>query len=368
MTQFKGYFSSLQGTSYEIGRQQGRFVKAWSHLLPATVSARDTPAQRMSETTKLLDTFCPGIREEIAGFCDELEVPVSRINYYAGTYIEAGCSHCAVLPGKTSDNRTYVLRNYDLSPQLDDMRLCSTSVTGRYAHTGFSVCLFGRSEGMNEHGLCVTFSACGMPVGDAPGMRKAGARGLQFWAVVRSLLEQCRNVEQAVVLIRDMPIASNMNVIVAEPSGKAALIETFDGKKAIVATDGHDGLPYVTATNHPIVPDIESAESRKLLHSVVRRELMEQLLTGGDVITKEQLKSLVKSEYPHGLTVHNFNQMFGTLRSLLFDLNDRKVDVCFGSPLQNEWHTIQVGGTLPFEETDVYMNHRDYTPDFWAIV
>nr|MDF9459864.1 hypothetical protein [Bacillus pumilus] len=37
----------------------------------------------------------------------------------------------------------------------------TTHVKGSACHTGSSLLLFGRSDGMNEHGLSVTFSACG---------------------------------------------------------------------------------------------------------------------------------------------------------------------------------------------------------------
>ena len=41
-----------------------------------------------------------------------------------------GCSLGAILPGKMADGKTYVLRNYDLSPDISDMRLCTTRVEG----------------------------------------------------------------------------------------------------------------------------------------------------------------------------------------------------------------------------------------------
>ncbi|MFB8733284.1 carcinine hydrolase/isopenicillin-N N-acyltransferase family protein [Bacillus sp. SL00103] len=45
------------------------------------------------------------------------------------------------------------MRNYDFSPIFDDMRLVTTHLKGLPYHTGSSSSLFGRSDGMNEHGL-----------------------------------------------------------------------------------------------------------------------------------------------------------------------------------------------------------------------
>ena len=51
-----------------------------------------------------------------------LKIPTKNMMYYYQTLLKAGCSHCVVLPKKTDSKHTYVLRNYDLSPKIDDMR------------------------------------------------------------------------------------------------------------------------------------------------------------------------------------------------------------------------------------------------------
>lgn len=368
MKEITGYFTQLKGTSEEAGRQQGVFAVEQSAFMRMAVLPERMPEQRLREAIKLLDQYCPGINDEIHGAAEAIGVEPGRMAYYAGTDIQAGCSHCAVLPGKSADGRTYVLRNYDLSPELTDMRLCYTDIQGLYRHTGFSASLFGRTEGMNEHGLCVTFSACGQPVGEVQGMRPAKLRGLQFWAVVRTVLERCRSTAGAVDAIRDMPIASNMNLIIADPSGEAALIETFDGKLAVHDTDGSSSQPYVTATNHPLFAEVERLEPRKLNHSVIRHRLLNDMLEKQDLVGKQDLKAMVETEYPHGLTVHNYRQWFGTLHSVLFDLEERSLDVCFGSPLMNPWYTLRMGEQLPFAKVNVQVEHREAGPDFWKLV
>ncbi len=67
----------------------------------------------------------------------------------------------------------------------------------------------------------------------------------------------------------------------------------------------------------------------------------------------ESLKKLVEEEYPAGLTVHNYEEWFGTLHSVLLDLHDRTMKICFGSPLLNDWYSLKVGGSMPFSEVNV---------------
>ncbi|MDO5574280.1 MAG: carcinine hydrolase/isopenicillin-N N-acyltransferase family protein [bacterium] len=97
---------------------------------------------------------------------------------------------------------------------------------------GATTALFGRSEGINEHGLAVSQSSCGFPVSNLPQMRNPGIKGLQFWAVIRSLLENCKTVDEALSMLTGMPIAYNINLYLADAAGEIALYETMNGEAA----------------------------------------------------------------------------------------------------------------------------------------
>ncbi|MED0937098.1 C45 family autoproteolytic acyltransferase/hydrolase [Bacillus mobilis] len=363
MYEVKGYFSSLKGSHYDIGKQQGEFVKNYPYLIPQFIEQEHLVSDNYwTESRNILNQYCPGINEEIEGFCEVLKIPSKHMMYYYQTLLKAGCSHCVVLPKKTDSKHTYVLRNYDLSPKIDDMRFCSTHVEGAYVHSGFSTQYFGRTEGVNEHGLAVTFSACGQPVGNIEGLRKPVLNGLQCFAVIRVLLEKCKNVQEAKLLIDEMPIASNVNLIVAD-SLDAARIEIFDGYKSIttIEEESHD---FIVSTNHAISVPIQKLNNRRLEQSTNRYHILYDHLNRNEQVSMESLKGLVKKEYPNGLTVHNYEEWFGTLHSVLFDLHNRTMNICLGSPLLNDWYSLKVGESLPFSEMNVKFKNKTYA-DFW---
>ncbi|OJE38235.1 choloylglycine hydrolase [Bacillus tropicus] len=363
MYQVKGYFSSLKGSHYEIGKQQGEFVEQHPFLIPQFIEQENLISHNhWTESRNILNQYCSGINEEIEGFCEVLKIPTKNMMYYYQTLLKAGCSHCVVLPKKTDSKHTYVLRNYDLSPKIDDMRFCSTHVEGAYAHSGFSTQYFGRTEGVNEHGLAVTFSACGQPVGNIEGLRKPVVSGLQCFAVIRLLLEKCKNVQEAKSLIEEIPIASNINLIVADPLD-AARIEIFDGYKSITSID-EESQDFIVSTNHAISLPIQKLSNRRLEQSTNRYHTLYEYLNRNEIVSLESLKGLVEKEYPTGLTVHNYEEWFGTLHSVLFDLHNRTMNICFGSPLLNDWYSLEVGGIMPFSEVNVNFKNKTYT-DFW---
>lgn len=294
MYQVKGYFSPLKGSYYEIGKQQGEFVKQHSYLIPQFILEENLISDsHLTESRNVLNKYCSGINEEIEGFCEVLKIPSKNMMYYYQTLLKAGCSHCAILPKKTDSEHTYVLRNYDLLPAIDDMRFCSTHVEGAYAHSGFSTQYFGRTEGGNEHGLSVTFSACGQPVGNMTGLRKPMVNGLQCFAVIRLLLEKCKNVQEAKSLIEEIPIASNINIIVADPLN-AAHIEIFDGHKYTTTIDG-DNQAFIVSTNHAVSSSIQKLNNRRLEQSTKRYHVLYENLNRNEPSEHRVFKRVSRS-------------------------------------------------------------------------
>ncbi|WP_334077769.1 C45 family peptidase [Paenibacillus sanfengchensis] len=358
------YFSYLEGDSYAVGQEQGEEVKSMVWAKEAWISSNPMGQTRYKELAKVMDAYAPGLSEEIQGFADSLNVEIRALKFFDEAYLKpGGCSLAAVLPSKASDRKTYVLRNYDLSPEISDMRLCSTNITGKYSHSGFSVSCFGRSDGLNEKGLSVAFASCGIPVGMHPGMKKPVSAGLQFMVIVRALLENCKNVEEGIFCLKDMPIGANMNLLLADIKGEAAVVETYDGKMAIARASREAG--YISATNHAVLPGIE--ERGVLRQSKVRYDLIHSTLGRSLSVSKQELRDLTLREYPEGITVHNYKQNFGTVHSVLFDLHAGQLEFSFGSPLENETYSLKVGERFPFKELSVRVPDREYGPEFWAM-
>ncbi len=193
----------LQGSAYEIGQMQAEIVNAAPGFAAFMQSGQGAFSETEFRTVRgTFERYCPGLNEEIQGLADGLGVPPAHVVYYSQTYLrQSHCSHMAVLPGLSASGHVLVGRSYEFDDTMDDLQLCTTHVTGQYAHVGFSSLLLGRLDGLNEHGLAVTMSAGGLPVGTAPGLRPPIQDGLQFWALIRTVLETCRTVDEALDLI-----------------------------------------------------------------------------------------------------------------------------------------------------------------------
>lgn len=360
-----GQFAFLKGSSYEIGQHQAREFQKNPFAKSLFFTENLTADNAYLEMKAQIEQYCPGLNKELEGFAEGFGYAPEQLNFYQNAWlIPGGCSLGAILPGKMADGKTYVLRNYDLSPDISDMRLCTTRVEGKYAHTGFSVSTFGRSEGLNEKGLCVAYASCGMPIGKYPGMRPPVVPGLQFMVIVRALLENCRNVEEAIYMVNTMPVGTNMNLLIADADGDAALIGTYDGMKEVKRAE----LDYLIATNHGLFSTIQEMEPGKLEHSQLRYNILEEKFKESGKRSIDEIQELLLTEFPNGLSVHNYKEGFGTVHSILFNLTDLQMEFSFGSPLQNQLNKIDVGENFAKTQTSVEFNNKSYGAEFWKII
>lgn len=345
----------LEGTAYEVGRLQGEMCKQNPDLVRFMTSPLpDVPTlskQEIGEIMQFCDQHCPGLNEEIRGFADSLGVSPEEVVYYtfsfqgsaqpSGTSPGAGseqlsghCSQAVVLPGLSSDGRMYVARSYEWGFQ-DDFRLVTTRVRGKAAHIGFSLLLFGRIDGFNEHGLVVTMSA-GAP------MAEVSEGGFRFWAVIRTLLDRCRSVEDALSVLQDIPISFNLNLMLADKSGQAALVEIFCSQRAVRRIGPDTPHQMLVSTNHYNHPDMLPCDISRMWQSVARQQALEQAFLGG-AADREDIRRVLSSSLPAGVCCHYYEDGLGTLWSVIYDVLAGEAEVALGSPQRNPWRRFGLG-------------------------
>jgi len=328
----KYHHETMEGTSYDVGKMQGEFLKETGRGIfsyePPDVRKDFRVAQQLYEE------FCPGLNDEIQGVADGLGVPPEKVVFCA--VVTPGCSHMVALPAMTQDQHLYVARSYDMSPGDSDLRLCTTRVKGKAAHIGFSELLCGRNDGLNSSGLCVTMSGSWAGV---PEEHKL-ARGFHYAFGVRSVLDNCRTTSEAVELLQYLPIGGAVNIMVADSSGTAALVEIAGGKRATKTISKDTPEQYLISTNKYNLLDIPIQSQEATQNATTRYDAAERWLKANvGRINKEALKEFLAKAYPEGFCGYSREYQMGSLWSLVMDVSDGRVEVRFGPPpYNNEWH------------------------------
>jgi predicted choloylglycine hydrolase len=333
----------LEGTAYEVGQQQAEILKkqnpeAAKWLASATTNPKKMGFDSFEELQAFYEEHCAGITEEILGLADGLGARPDKLQLYnPPIYQSSNCSQFAILSSLTDDGHAYVGRSYEYNHKENDFRLCTVRIKGKNKHLGFTEFLLGRDDGMNEHGLCVTFS------GGGTFKRQPTKTGFNFFLVVRSLLDNCSTVAESVEHLKKTPISGFWNFLVTDKDNNAALMQFFDGEYSKRQVDKYSTEKYLFSTNHYVLPDMVKYQKYAgdwiLKNSKKRFELISETLSRATSnITKEDIRKLLSREIYDGVCGHYYTDYFGTLFSIIYDLTDLKADICFGAPTHNDWH------------------------------
>lgn len=139
-----------------------------------------------------------------------------------------GCS----LASLAKRGEVRLVRNYDLSPELNEGLLLHSAWTGTRV-MGMVEFLWGLSDGVNDAGLSVAL---------AYGGRVETGEGFGITTIVRYILETCETVEQGIAVLRRVPSHMAYNIALADKNGATAAIEVLPGggirkRKRAVATN-----------------------------------------------------------------------------------------------------------------------------------
>ena len=348
-----------EGTHYEIGFALGNLLDSDNQQIESLVTplfgGEPLTKNQVEDTAAIFEKYCPGINDEIKGFSDAVNVTYRDMVIYSSylTFI-GGCSHFVACQRSSAQRKIYHARNYDYN--FDEYpTLITTRPIGKNFSTGFSCKVFGRFDGMNNKGLCVTTSAA-----DVNHTKDLG-NGFIFPIVVRAMLEQCSSVYEAKEMLNEMPYAEYRNFILSDKEGVAVLVECSPENKSLKFIDHEEG--YLCSANHFILDQCSIIKPVK--HSCVRQALMERVLSQKDGISFEGIKTLLSEQYPMGLTLPYYNSGMGTLWSIIYDSSTMSQYVCFGSPNKGAWHLVNSNDKPGCTEMIVSLEDIDAPDDLW---
>ncbi len=202
-----------------------------------------------------------------------------------------GCSVAARAAGGT----VRLVRNYDLSPDLNEGLLLRTEWTGMPA-MGMVEFLWGLSDGINAAGLAVAL---------AFGGRSETARGFGIATILRYVLETCSSVGEALAVLRRVPSHMAYNVVLADRSGATAAVELAPGGGARL-------MPRALTTNHQ--HGRETTARSGFTRTADRHAHLEKLFA--ERVAPDALGGLFLKPPLHQ---QNYAEGFGTLFTAVYD-------------------------------------------------
>ncbi len=349
-----------EGTNREIGFARGRFLREDRAFLDGIHKyIGETPPMTDGEMTareEMLEA-CPGLWEEYLGLSDGLGIaPNENLFLWMVAAPRAGaCSQIAVMPEKSANGHLLVARSYEYS--LDDEMIYSVArVPGAYRHAGFSLFQAGRFDGLNEKGLAVTMSSCEVV------KSSEGDAGLNFAAPIRTLLDRCANVDEALRRLAPMSVRGNFQMMLAD-AGEAAVVEFGPGIRAVRRPQNG----YLAAFNHYQSREISALLPERRFFSSARQAAVEAFMAARERVSADDLKSLLTEAVPRGLSCAAYSNGFGTLHSMLFDLTECRLFCAMGAPRADAWFEADLNEAPKMERVPVAYEDVPAPDSFWTV-
>ena len=241
----------LSGMPRQIGLEHGRQIGDRIRLLHEKYLKlwfSDQKLYRESLLAALIfrNQLLPEHREEIAALAASAGIDPGEMmlaNCFLDMAPTAMCSTITLPAGASPDGVARFGRNLDF-PSLDIADKYSIILIFRPEHRyAFAAVswpgLVGALSGMNEHGLCLANM-------EVPRQIRMPA-AMPYTLLYRSILEQCRTVDEAVELLRKTPRQSANNLMLMDAAGNRAVAEITPQRVVV-----RSGLPQsaLMSTNH----------------------------------------------------------------------------------------------------------------------
>ena len=349
------------GTSYEVGYELGKQLaddnKLINDLTTPLFGGPPLSEKQVEEAAAMFEKYIPNINEEIKGFSDAVGAKYTDMVIYSSYLnIQGGCSHFVVTNNKGDKRKMFHARNYDFHYNETPI-LITARTKGKNRSTGFDCKVFGRFDGMNEQGLCITTSAA-----DVKHTGKMG-NGFIFPMAVRAVLDQCSNLYEAKELLMELPFAEYRNFLISDKTGLAVLVEMSPDKKAYKFINTELDNDFLCSANHFILE--KHNDIVPVNHSLVRQKKMEEIFAHDNELSLEFVKSVLSTRYPEGLVFPYYQDGMGTLWSVIFEPQSLSQYVCFGSPESNKWFKVNPNKKNGCGKAIVTLVSENAPNDFW---
>ena len=298
----------LKGNYYQFGLEQGKELISLTSLEQINQLGKLTINTNELKAKEIVKSVSLNLFQELKGLAEGLEIEIDTIiKLFSGFDVVFPKMGCTAL---VKDG--YYVRNYDFSPDMYDARLVFTNPTEGYASVGFSHQVIGRLDGMNEKGLVVGLHFVN---------NEHIGEGFIATTIVRMLLEQCADIEEAVNLIKKIPHGYCYNYSITDQSGNSVIVEASPLKQIINFT-----YPLL-CTNHFESNELREKNRVEIKGSVNRKKNMSSLLT--EIISP-------MTAYRHfndgssPLFYKNYKEYFGTLHTVVYSPRDLSIIIGIG--------------------------------------
>ncbi|WP_196161270.1 C45 family peptidase [Reinekea sp. G2M2-21] len=325
------YKPRLKGSHEEMGTHYGDLLYKNGVRLDSIMPSNKKHLQFGAKSLNLCASIYPEIVDEIRAMANAMKIDFVTF----GTFIitlgafsrDIGCTVFSY----RKDNKVYFCRNHDM---FSNLKKTTESALIRpdngYYFIGHGDGFIGKEDGVNEHGLAVGINFV------AP---KTVKPGLNFFLLVRMILEKCKNVAETASLLSTVPVCTSHNITVADREGNMAVFEMAPERTVVrYPADDEDFIISTNQFKHSDMAIFDNKPESDWYSTQTRYDVVHKALINDQNIDSDYLKNVLAGkmgmmcQYKRGLG-------FETLWSVIYELTTLSIEYTDGSPSRKAYKT-----------------------------
>jgi predicted choloylglycine hydrolase len=313
----------LSGSYFDVGYSNGIALKELGFVPPRANSVEIRFARQCVPEIK---RSFPEVLEEIEGLGFALKSNYKDILAMVLTNGVVSGDHSVVFAagsGSGSKRGVLLARNYNRHKKFANQFVqAKTRPSRAYASLANTDTAVGRQDGMNSEGLAVAGS----------GVLSGPVRlGMSPTLSIRHVLDKAGTVGDAVELLSNTKHARGFNFVVADRSGKIALVEAGAGSVTARAVEGR----FIAATNH-----FQTGNDIKAGDTVTRHKRLSALIGGTERLNAESAMRILSDH--GGICEHPESSEFKTVWSSVFSTKDGTLTASEGNPCTSKYREFKI--------------------------
>lgn len=324
----------VRGTHYEIGFKMGEIFKRTNRGI---IESNDDGKFFALKVKDKVEGIIPELIQEIHGFADGGKYKFEDILTFALTLGKKPNCTVFAISGEHSKNRqTIFARNYDGPKYFQDFDLYKTYPKGFYAHQGCTYgMIIGREDGINEKGLAIAVTGV---FG-----KYTNKAGVWDHIAVRAVLDRCKNVQEALKLLKEIPHLYAKNFLLADKRNQIAIVEADQHNFEITYPEEGFGVitNHFTSSNMKRFNDEKKSMYRTHeRHKNISRwyEEKKKPIDISDVISilNDSEKGVLSNH-----TDEDVDKTFLTVWSWIAQIGEREFKITTGTPITGDYKIIR---------------------------
>lgn len=320
------YHTRHKGTHYEAGYKWGNLLFRHGNIISNqhTFTITEERKSFAKLCIPIYQKYYPEILEEIKGIADGQRDSYENLcTFLLSMYCFELTNHCTCFAFK--NNKQIILgRNSDFLVSLEKLYMnCIYKLDDVYVFNGNTTAFVQMEDGINEHGLAIGLTFV------YPKIRKAG---FNAGMLVRYLLEKCTSTDEVLQKLKNIPVASQQTLTIADENGKIVVVEC-NAERLKVIYPNENGNFVVTANNfnsdemkeyrNPPIDDWKSDERYKVAYRTIKENY--------NNFSFDLAKNILSGKYGF-MCQYDRKTDADTVWSVIYELKTKKIFRVEGNP------------------------------------